>query len=118
MGVRWTKRPTDLDIGGYAARLAGAAHRVARVSAFAMEADAKLNAPWQDDTGAARAGLTGSVEPEAPQPGMRRIRIVLAHSVEYGQFLEFSRGGRNAILWPTIERELPNLARALQDIPR
>jgi hypothetical protein len=60
--------------------------------------------------------------------------ITLAHSVEYGQFLElrwpiespppdldgfdieFLEAGRYAIIWPTIEAEIPRLRAALQQL--
>ena len=111
MGIKWTKKPSQLAIGRYACTLERAVQAMARESAMAMEADAKTNAPWQDDTGAARAGLKGIVE-ETPAG----LRIVLMHSVEYGVHLEFARGGRYAILWPTIEAEVPRLKAELKRI--
>jgi hypothetical protein len=65
--------------------------------AFELEAQAKVNAPWQDDTGNARNGLKGFME-----SSLDTVRIVLAHSASYGIYLELARGGKYAILWPTI----------------
>ena len=86
---------------------------LARETALAMEAGAKGNAPWQDDTGAARAGLKGTTD-ETPTS----LSIVLAHSVEYGQYLEYAMAGRYAILWPTVEAELPRLEATLKRLMR
>lgn len=128
MGVRWSKRPTDLDLAPHASRVKAGVREVMRESALAMEAEAKVNAPWQDDTGLARAGLVGSVSGNASVS-----RVTLSHSMEYGQYLElrwpkdappppelegfvleFLEAGKYAIIWPTIEGELPRLRAALE----
>jgi hypothetical protein len=38
--------------------------------------------------------------------------------VEYGKFLELARGGRYAIILPTIERNIPEINRLLREIFR
>jgi hypothetical protein len=113
MSFRWTRRPTELPIAARIARLEAGVERVARTSALAMEAAARTNAPWQDDSGAARNGLRGF-----PARDGDRIRIILCHSVDYGPFLELARGGKYAILWPTIEQELPQLKAGLAGLLR
>ena len=129
MGIVWNKRPTDLSLTGYAADLKAGVAQLARQTALAMEAEAKARAPWSDDTGAARGGLLA-----VAQLSSTSATITLAHSVEYGQFLElrwpietpppdldgfdieFLEAGRYAILWPTIEAEIPRLRAALQQL--
>lgn len=111
MGIRWTTPLTTLNVARYAQELTAGVHTLARETAFAMEANAKVNAPWNDDTGAARAGLRGSVEVAGAL-----TRIVLAQSVAYGRYLEFAHGGRFAILWPTVEAERARLLAALQQL--
>lgn len=128
MGIRWTRKPTELDFAGYVRALEAEVQSVAQETAAALEAAARQNAPWQDQTGDARAGLHSQVVVE---PG--HIRIVLAHTMSYGVFLErIVRGGSSgratppagwnieteqagtyAIIWPTIEDELPRLRRRL-----
>jgi hypothetical protein len=44
--------------------------------------------------------------------------ITLGHTVFYGKFLELSNGGRYAIIMSTIESNLPNLERLLQEVFR
>ena len=126
MGIAWQTKPTQLDLAPFVAELKRELVQLATTSALAMEAEAKVNAPWRDDTGAARSGLQGT----ATQQG-HLITITLSHAVEYGQWLElkwpvdtpppdldgfdleFLEAGRYAILWPTIEAEIPRLKAAL-----
>lgn len=63
-----------------------------------VEAYARQNAPWQDQTGNARSGLNTTTE-----HGLGRHSIVLAHSVPYGIWLEVRFEGRNQIIIPTIK---------------
>lgn len=63
-----------------------------------VENYARSNAPWADRTGAARSGLTASVYEDAGE-----IVLELAHSVDYGLWLELIQDGRFAIIMPTLE---------------
>lgn len=60
---------------------------------------AKVNAPWVDRTGNARAGLHSET---LVGPGATSFELIVAHSVFYGIFLERRFSGRNAIILPTI----------------
>jgi hypothetical protein len=64
-----------------------------RVQQYAQD-----NAPWSDRTGDARSGLIADVYQDGGE-----IVLELAHSVDYGQWLELIEDGRFAILLPTIE---------------
>jgi hypothetical protein len=66
----------------------------------------KTNAPWQDQTGNARNGLTARPYREGDEVG-----IVLSHSVFYGIFLESRFSGRYAIIQPTIDEMGPRVMR-------
>jgi hypothetical protein len=79
---------------GLAARVAVAA----QAGAEQLENYARFNAPWSDDTGAARAGLTAGVSIENGE-----VVIELAHTVDYGIWLETIQDGQFAIIMPTIE---------------
>jgi hypothetical protein len=70
-----------------------------------MERWAKTNAPWQNRTGNARKLLHATVEREAT-----RIRVVLAHGVDYGKWLEVRWDGRFGILLRTTRRFAPTWA--------
>lgn len=62
-----------------------------------FESYAKMNRPWRDRTSRARQGLTGYVKKTE-----KGYRIVIAHTVDYGLWLEMAREKRYAILEPTI----------------
>lgn len=59
---------------------------------------AQTNAPWDDRTGMARAGLTTEVG-----EGEDGVVLSLAHTVDYGLWLEVIQNGRFAIIMPTLE---------------
>jgi hypothetical protein len=131
MAIHWEKRPTQLNVRGYVRGLERQVRREARTTVAEMEGYAKVHRPWQDDTGAARAGLRGYVE---EPPGS--IRLTIAHSVDYGIYLELAgggrfkllldlvrgnpaaletvQGGRYAILWPTVQHYVPVLKQRLR----
>jgi hypothetical protein len=64
-----------------------------------MQGYARENAPWQDRTGNARRGLTGSW-------GLNKYvyYVKLAHSVDYGVYLELSNEKRFEIIAPTMQK--------------
>ena len=73
------------------------------------EANAKRDRPWMDRTGHARQRLNGRCV-RIP----RGVRIILAHGVEYGIYLEFAHEKRYAIIYPTLTRMTPDMFRGLQ----
>lgn len=75
---------------------------LAAATAFApgVEDRARGNAIWMDRTGDARAGLTAEASEEL---GM--IYLELAHTVEYGQWLEVIQNGHYAVIMRTLEEE-------------
>jgi hypothetical protein len=96
MTIRWTgDLPRNIrNINPYIqGRLAAATH------AFAPRAEAylKSNAPWTDRTGAARGGLTARPEVSATE-----YRVILAHGVDYGIWLEIAHSGAYAVIIPSI----------------
>ena len=83
-----------------------AAWITAQRSAPEVENYMKTEAPWNDQTGNARNGLTARAFNEGDTVG-----IVLAHSVAYGVFLEARWSGRYAIIQPTIDAMGPVVMR-------
>lgn len=57
----------------------------------------RLNAPWTDDTGAARGGLLA-----IPQHFGRLHEIFLTYSVYYGIWLEVANSGKYQVLQPAL----------------
>src|SRR5689334_14768335 len=81
-------------------------HEAAWVTAQTMAPEVenymKDAAPWHDQTGNARNGLTARAYQEAEEVG-----IVLAHGVPYGIYLEVKYSGRYAIIEPAIQHMGP-----------
>jgi len=124
-GCTWIRPPSVIATGlqEFDARSWAAAVAVAEFIAQKMQDDARRNAPWSDRTGNARSGLFGAVDSggrnEAGQItalAERVVKIYLAHTMEYGVYLELAHGEKYAIIWPTIERHLPELKRLLDGI--
>lgn len=63
------------------------------------EGHMRANAPWQDQTGNARAGLNARTE-HLP---LLRHSIILSHTMPYGIWLEVRWSGRYAIIDPTMQ---------------
>jgi hypothetical protein len=66
---------------------------------------AQANAIWEDQTGAARAGLVAGSFNDG---GI--ITMALAHSVDYGVWLETIQNGRFAIIMRTLEEHAKMIA--------
>lgn len=79
-----------------------AVHMLAQNAASNLESDAKQQAKWTDRTGMARKSLKGSVQ---KLPSV--YRIILAHGVDYGIWLELAHEKRFAIVNPLIELHAP-----------
>lgn len=69
-----------------------------------VEAYAKTNAPWKDQTSNARNGLAARSFQETFTTG-----IILYHQVPYGIWLETRFGGQLAIIEPTLEAMGPRI---------
>lgn len=61
----------------------------------------KNNAPWTDQTGNARQGLHAAVERQR----LKSYALILAHTVEYGIWLEVAHGGRNRVIEPSVRAQ-------------
>lgn len=76
----------------------------------------RINAPWTDRTGAARNGLFSQVFSDDDLK-----KIVFAHSVEYGIYLETMESGQYQIINPTIRvvgaRLMAGLDKLLEEVP-
>ena len=72
----------------------------------------KVNRPWTDRTGMAKALLTCRVS----QPTKTIVRLTLAHGVDYGLWLELAHGKNYAIIEPTIREEGPRIVDDLDNL--
>ena len=77
-----------------------------------LQAKMKINRPWTDRTGMAKATLNAKVS----QPSQNIVRITLAHGVDYGIWLELAHEKNYAIIAPTIREEGPRIINDLNNL--
>ena len=79
-------------------------------------ASMKTNAPWTDDTGAARAGLH-SINVNTRLAGDNaRYELILSHTVFYGIWLEIANSGRYQIIMPEVRKAGKQIMEDLEDL--
>jgi hypothetical protein len=71
----------------------------------------KSNAPWSDDTGAARTGLVA-----LPFNAGKTHELIMAYSVSYGIWLEIANSGRYAVITPAMRIVGEKIMRDMQDL--
>jgi hypothetical protein len=76
-----------------------------------VEAEAKVDAPWTDRTGHARQGLFGEAVMENTE-----LKVRLAHSMDYGMWLEVCNDGKYAILESTIKKNAPQFIKSAKEL--
>ena len=80
-------------------------YQVLRFHEPQIAAQAKTNAPWQDDTGNARNGLAARAGVE----GKHIYSLTLYGSVKYQIWLEVRFAGKYAIIMPTLKSYAPKV---------
>lgn len=96
--IRWVYDSLTPTLAGFHLVMDEALEAYVEAWAEATEDYAQANAPWADDTGAARAGLAADYQSDG-----NRHAIILYHTVDYGIWLEIKDSGLYAIILPTIE---------------
>lgn len=94
------------------AKLGAVVLMYASTKASELQAKMKVNRPWTDRTGMAKALLNAKVS----QPSKNIVRITLAHGVDYGIWLELANGKNYAIIAPTVQSEGPRIVSDLNDL--
>lgn len=95
----------------FATRLDAALEMYGNTVARDWETKAKHNRPWTDRTNRAREGLTGSSELTSTE-----LRMVLAHTVDYGIWLELAHEKNWAIVEPTVRLNQENALQGLSHL--
>ncbi len=112
----WSVPPTEVFPEGYrnyTQALFVTGRRVADARAEEAEAWMKAEAPWNDVTGKARAGLHVDVN-QAPAV-LAELTFAHGEDVPYGIWLEIANGGRFAIIAPAVDYWG---SRLMQDVQR
>lgn len=94
----------------HAQNILAAVQAIADYFAPVLEADAKENAPWTDQTGNARQSLHAFTK----GLGEEAVELYLAHGMDYGKYLELRWQGKYAIIWPTLEQHIPAVEKMLK----
>lgn len=106
-------------------RIQSAISNIVQYNAIDMTGYMRDNAPWNDDTGAARNGLhTRSFQQQEGATyggplgsgGANKWTIIAAHSVPYGFYLETKWSGKYAIIEPTIQHFGPIVLEGLRSV--
>lgn len=82
-----------------------------KTAAAALQSQAKRNRPWTDRSGRARGGLTGSSDLTS-----HKVNIVLAHTVDYGLWLELAHEKNYAIVEPTVRLERDGIVQGMEHL--
>lgn len=98
-GVRWYYNSLVAGLRAFPLVVNGRIDERMKQTAEDIEEYMRQNAPWDDETGDARAGLTA----EHSGRGFRHT-IDLYHTVDYGIWLEVRWSGQYAIIIPTVEK--------------
>lgn len=93
-------------------KLGAAVLMYASTKANELQSRMKLNRPWTDRTGMAKALLNAKVS----QPDKQTIRVTLAHGVEYGIWLELANEKNYAIIGPTVRDEGPRIVQDMGNL--
>src|SRR5687767_7148849 len=95
-------------VNQYPNRFRAVARRVLEGQAAVIEQRMKSEAPWNDQTGNARANLRCRLFDDG-----KVLRLRASHGVPYGGILEFGHQGRFAILGPTVRSQWPIALKAV-----
>lgn len=106
---RWETDTLRPNLATFVIKMEAATAAIVQQMVDKVEAYAKDNAPWEDDTGEARRGLTARYSFSGGHH-----TISLYHMVDYGIWLEIKNSGEYAIILPTIEVMGPRIMREIQ----
>jgi len=115
--IRWTSNTIRQGMVSYKDKVRAALVSVAQYWQVVFERYAKEEAPWTDRTANARQSLHTWIE----QISDDTVHLYLSHGMDYGVYLEAmgsenGHAGRYAIIWPTIEAHLSQIAKMLKGI--
>lgn len=108
-GLRFDISHLNKSMGSLPPKLTSAILIYMNTKSTKIQARMKTGRPWTDRTGMAKMMLSAKVE----HPNEFTYRIVLAHGVDYGIWLELANEKKYAILMPTINEEGPKMVNEL-----
>jgi hypothetical protein len=110
----WRVPPKQIaaNVEGWKDQIEAAGLELMEELASEAETEMKQDAPWTDQTGDARRGLSGS----ASQAQSGSVRLSLSHGVPYGKWLELANAGRYAIVTPTYQKYIERFQRRMRQM--
>lgn len=90
-----------------------AAEKVAENAAAKLEAEAKRDAPWTDRTGLARQTIRGVSGWDGG-----KLRTGVTGNMDYSPYLELTDEGKNAVLFPIVERNQKDIMEQYRKVVR
>jgi hypothetical protein len=111
MGFKWDGRQVSRNLSQLDDKIERRIDTVFEFQTARGAAQMKLNAPWTDQTGAARNGLFT----EFSKSGSTR-EILFSHSVAYGIWLEIANSGDYQVIMPTVRVIGRDTMKQLQDL--
>ena len=111
MSFKWKTNTLITNLADFDVKTKAAVGLYGDTVAKKLEASAKSNRPWTDRTGRARQSLNSGSELVG-----NKVRVSLAHGVDYGIWLELCNEGKYSIIMPTINKEGPAVMEGLKKI--
>ena len=111
MNIKFDVKDVLTGLTEFGTKMNAAIRIYAETASKDFESYAKHNRPWTDRTGRARQGLTGYVTPHGAN-----WRINIAHTVDYGLWLEYARNKKYAILEPTVRLKSEEVLQGLKKL--
>lgn len=108
----YSSSPLAKKLENVAPKMGAALLMYSATKAVEYEAYMKMNRPWVDRTGKAKATLNAKVS----QPDKNTLRMTLAHGVEYGIWLEVAHEGKYSIIGPTISAKGQDYVEGLRNL--
>jgi len=108
--LRWIVSPveTAMSCDVYMDRVDTRLFEELSVIAKEIEETAKAYHPWSNVTGAAEAGLNCHAERSGTG-----VKVILAHGVDYGIWLEVKFGGKWGVIEPAMTLSYPDIMAAM-----
>jgi len=95
---RWVEDTLTPNLKTFPARVDRAIVAAIEFGATQAEAHARSTAPWNDQTSNARNSLNATTD----HTPLKSHRVILAHGMPYGIWLEVRFQGKNRVIIPTI----------------
>lgn len=113
---KWDSSELDANLAALPAKVKERIRGRVRTAAKRGETQMKIKAPWDDRTGAARAGLYARATTETIAGSVTRYGIEFGNACDHGIWLEIAMSGRYQIIMPTLKATGDALMMSMTDL--